>query len=356
MKFRKIMLGALSALMITAGFTACDDEDWDPIKEGSTIEMVQTRAFILNEGNYGDNNAGITYFDWMTDNTYNSDLYMAQNKKALGDTGQDIIVEDGNIYVILSNSKSIVKLNSVGVEKVRISVPADLGDPRYMVEENGYLYVTCYGGFIAKYKASDLTFVSKVAVGLNPEFIIEEDGKLYCTNSGWGKDNRVAVVDIKKFDTATFQEVMPNPDHIIEVADHIYVQGYGAAYDYPWGELKNGKFTQIGNASNWCAYGNMLYIVNSVTDWTTYTTSNTFYSYNAKTGTLNNSSFLKNAPAELASSSVYGMSTNPKTGDIYIMTSDYVNNGNVYHFRNDGTFVSKFGTTGLSPRKIVFLN
>ena len=141
MKFRKIMLGALSALMITAGFTACDDEDWDPIKEGSTIEMVQTRAFILNEGNYGDNNAGITYFDWMTDNTYNSDLYMAQNKKALGDTGQDIIVEDGNIYVILSNSKSIVKLNSVGVEKVRISVPADLGDPRYMVEENGYLYV-----------------------------------------------------------------------------------------------------------------------------------------------------------------------------------------------------------------------
>ena len=30
MKFRKIMSGALSALMITAGFTACDDEDWDP--------------------------------------------------------------------------------------------------------------------------------------------------------------------------------------------------------------------------------------------------------------------------------------------------------------------------------------
>ena len=356
MKFRKLMLCALSALMIAAGFTACDDDEWDPTKEGSTIEMEKTRAFVLNEGLYERNNAGITYFDWMTDNVYNSDLYMAQNKRQMGDTGQDIIEEDNNIYVVLSGSKLLLKLNSVGVEMARASVSSDLGDPRYVVEDGGYLYVTCYGGFIAKYKASDLSFVSSVKVGSNPEFIIEENGKLYCTNSGWGKDNRVAVVDIKAFNTASFQTVMTNPDHIIEVNDRIFVQGYGDAYDYPWGELKNGKYTQLGNASNWCKHGDMLYLVNSVTDWSTYTTSNTFYSYNAKTSTLNNSSFLKNAPAELASASVYGMSTNPKTGDIYIMTSDYSNNGIVYHFKNDGTYVTKFTTTGISPRKIVFLD
>ena len=98
MKFRKLMLCALSALMITAGFTACDDDEWDPTKEGSTIEMAKTRAFVLNEGLYERNNAGITYFDWMTDNVYNSDLYMAQNKRQMGDTGQDIIEENNNIY------------------------------------------------------------------------------------------------------------------------------------------------------------------------------------------------------------------------------------------------------------------
>lgn len=356
MKFRKIMLGALSALMITAGFTACDDEDWDAIKEGSTIEMAQNRAFLLNEGAYKKNNAGITYFNWMTDEVYGNDLYLTQNKKQLGDTGQDIIEEDGYLYVTVYGSNLIVKLNSVGVEKARVSVSSDLGQPRYMVEEDGYLYVTCYGGYIAKYKTSDLSYVSSVKVGDNPEYIIEEDGKLYCTNSGWGKDNRVAIVDIKSFSTATFQEVMPNPDHIIEVADHIYVQGYGAELEYPWGELKNGKYTQIGNASSWCEYNDVLYLCNSVTDWDTYTTTNTFYSYNAKTSKLNNSSFLKNAPAELNSASIFNMCANPKNGDIYIMVSDYVNNGTIYHFKNDGSFVNKFTSTGVGPRKIVFLN
>ena len=208
MKFRKIMLGALSALMITAGFTACDEDDWDAIKEGSTIEMAQNRAFLLNEGAYKQNNAGITYFNWMTDEVYGNDLYLTQNKKQLGDTGQDIIEEDGYLYVTVYGSNLIVKLNSVGVEKARVSVSSDLGQPRYMVEEDGYLYVTCYGGYIAKYKTSDLSYVSSVKVGDKPEYIIEEDGKLYCTNSGWGKDNRVAIVDIKSFNKATFQEVM----------------------------------------------------------------------------------------------------------------------------------------------------
>jgi len=351
------MYAALCALMISAGFTACsDDDEWDPTAEGSQIEMAQTRAFILNEGSYGKNNAGITYFNWMTDAAYGTDLYYTQNGTQLGDTGQDIIEEDGYLYVVLSGSKRIVKLNSVGVVQKAISVSEDLGDPRYVVEENGYLYVTCYGGYVAKYKASDLSYVGKVQVGANPEYIIEENGKLYCTCSGWGQDKRVAIIDINSFSSATFQEVMDNPDRIIEANDRIFVQGYGASYDYPWGELKNGTFTQLGNASCWCEHNDILYIVNSVTDWSTYTTNNTFYSYNAKSSTLNNTSFLKNAPAELATSSVYGMSVNDENGDIYIMTSDYVNNGTIYHFKSDGTYVTKFTSTGISPRKIVFLD
>ena len=322
----------------------------------SSIELARTRAFILNEGLYEKYNAGITYFDWMTDNVYNSDLYMAQNKRQLGDTGQDIIEANDCIYVLVSGGKQLLKLNSLGVEVGRTTLSSDFGDPRFIVEDDGYLYVTCYGGYIVKYKASNLSFVSSVKVGSNPEHIIIYDGKLYCTNSGWGKDNRVAVVDIKTFNTAYFQEVMTNPNLIIEVDDHIFVQGYGAAYDYPWGELKNGKYTQLGNASNWCKHGDMLYLVNSVTDWNTHITNNTFYSYNAKTSTLNNSSFLKNAPAELDSASIFAMSANPKNGDIYIMTSDYSNNGTVYHFKNDGTFVTKFTSTGISPKKIVFLD
>jgi hypothetical protein len=359
MKLNKCFLAALSVLAISTGFVSCsDDDEWDWSKEGSTIEMSQTRAFVLNEGAMSQNNASLTYFDWKTDATYANDLFMKQNGTAMGDVAQDIVVDDDNLYVIMSGSKLIYKLNGVGVRQSVLKIPSELGDPRYGVTEDGFLYVTCYGGYVAKIDTKTMSMAGQVKVGANPEYIVEEDGKLYCTCSGWGADKRVAVIDIKSFDNATYFDVMDNPDRIIEVDDHIFVQGYGADWSYPWGELntKTGKFTQIGNCSSWAAYKNTLYLAFSETDWSTYATTTTFTSYNTKSGQLNKSSFLKNAPAALTSSSVYGLSVNEETGDIYVLTTDFVTNGHIYHFSSDGTFVKDFASTGVNPRKIVFLD
>ena len=101
---------------------------------------------------------------------------------------------------------------------------------------------------------------------------------------------------------------------------------------------------------------NTLYLAFSETDWSTYATTTTFYSYNAKSGQLNKSSFLKNAPEVLTSSSVYGISVNEENGDIYVMTTDFVTPGHIYHFKSDGTFVKDFASTGVNPRKIAFLD
>lgn len=361
MEIRKWAAVTLSVLAISAGFTACssDDDEWNWEKEGSTIEMSETRAFILNEGSMNNNNANLTYFDWKTDATYPNDVFMKQNGVALGDVAQDIIVDDNDdIFIIMSGSKRIYKLNGVGVRKADVSVSAELGDPRYGVIDNGYLYVTCYGGYVAKYDTKDLSFKGNVKIGDNPEYIIKEGGKLYCTCSGWGNDKRVAAIDIKSFDKASFYEVMDNPDRIISVGGKLFVQGYGADWSYPWGQLDTAKgtFTQLGNCSAWTAFRNTLYLVNSVTDWSTYATTSTFYSYDVSSGKLNKDSFLKNAPEQLTSSSVYGMSVNEKTGDIYVLTTDFVTIGHLYHFKSDGTFLKDFPTTGVNPRKVVFLD
>lgn len=361
MEIRKWAAVTLGVLAISAGFTSCssDDDEWNWEKEGSTIEMSETRAFILNEGSMNNNNATLSYFDWKTDAIYPNDVFIKQNGIALGDVAQDIIVDDNDdIFIIMSGSKRIYKLNGVGVRKADVSVSAELGDPRYGVIDNGNLYVTCYGGYVAKYDTKDLSFKGNVKIGDNPEYIIKEGGKLYCTCSGWGNDKRVAAIDIKSFDKASFYEVMDNPDRIISVGGKLFVQGYGADWSYPWGQLDTAKgtFTQLGNCSAWTAYRNTLYLVNSVTDWSTYATTSTFYSYDVNSGKLNNSSFLKNAPEQLTSSSVYGMSVNEKTGDIYVLTTDFVTAGHLYHFKSDGTFVSDFATTGVNPRKVVFLD
>ena len=357
MKLRNLMFSVLSALAVTATFTACsDDDEWNPLDEGSKIYVAETRAFVLNEGAYQKNNAGITYFDWQADTTFNYDLFLAQNGKQLGDTGQDIIADGEFIYVTVYGSNYINKLNSVGVEQATVKLPAELGDVRYLVKYDDYLFVTCYGGYVAKVQARDMKYVSAVQVGANPERIVEKDGKIYCTNSGWGADNRVAIIDADKFDKASFMTVMTNPDNLLNVNGRIFVQGYGDSYDYPWGELNTttGEYKQIGNASSWTTYGGVIYMVNSVTDWNTYETTNYFSTYNTNTNEHKEANYLKNMPAELASASVCGMSANPFNGDLYIMTSDYVNNSVIYHFDANGNFKKKFSSTGLGARKIVF--
>ena len=358
MKSSKLMIAALSMIALCAGFASCSDDDdeawWN--KAGSKIQMTNTRAFILNEGSMSKNNAGITYFDWKADTTYNADLFMTQNSIAMGDVGQDIIVsKSGNMFVILSNSKVIYKLNSAGVRIAYMSIPAELGDPRYGVEVGNYLYVTCYGGFVAKIDTEKMEVVGSVPVGANPEYIIEKDGIVYCTCSGWGKDQRVAAIDTKTFGEAQYFEVMVNPDRIIEVNGHIFVQGYGAYYDYPWGELnvKDGTFNTLGNASAWTSFGSKLYYAYSATDWTTYATTTTFYIYDTNTTVMTE---MDNIPEDLRSKSVYGMNVNPYTGDLYVMTTNFTTNGEVYHFKADGSYVGKIASTGINPRKIVFFN
>ena len=358
MKFRSLFLAVLSGLAITAGFTSCsDDDDWDWSKEGSKVEMSESRAFIINEGSMNKNNATMTYFDWRTNQVYNQDLFITQNGTMMGDVAQDIIVDGKNMYVIMSGSKCIYKMNTVGVSESRTSIPNELSDPRYGVIDGDYLYVSCYGGYVAKINKKTMSVEGKVEIGQNPEYIIKYNGKLYCTCSGWGADKRVAVIDLKNFNKASYFDVMDNPDRIIEVDGHVFVQGYGAFYDYPWGELNTstGEFKQLGNCSSWAAYKGTLYLAFSETNWSTYETTTTLSAYNAKTGATNNS-FFKGAPAELASSSVYGVSVNDKTGGIYVMTTDFVSNGQVYHFDSNGSFVNKFATTGVNPRKIVFLD
>ncbi|MCD8297869.1 MAG: hypothetical protein LUC88_09885, partial [Prevotella sp.] len=149
---RKIFYACLCGLALTA-FTACSDDDddntvvWNPTELGSKVEMSQTRAFILNEGSYGANNSHLTYFDYSTHSVYGEDIFYAQNGVNIGDTGQDLIEYNGNLYLAVYNSNYIAKLNGVGIEEGRVSFDMEtLGQVRYMVASNGYIYVTSYGG------------------------------------------------------------------------------------------------------------------------------------------------------------------------------------------------------------------
>lgn len=362
MKIRSLLFSVFCILAIGLSFTSCSDDDDDLIDDGSTVTLPKTRVFILNEGSFKMNNAGITFYAPNKDADQNNkidDIYLTQNKKGLGDTGQDMIKYDNHIYVSVYGSKLLLKLNSAGVEQTpRISFSEEDGAPRYIAAEDGKLYVTLSSGKVAKINASDLKIEGYVNVGKNPEEIIEEDGFLYTVNSGNGYDSTLTVINRKDFKVTKTIEVAKNPFKILESEDQIFILAYGDGYTYPVQkvDIASEKATTITHATNMCEYKGIIYMVYSETDWNTYITTNKFFSYNVKTGQLNEQSFMTDMPAELSSKSVYMMRVNDENGDLYIGTSDYTTNGDIYRFDRVGKFIEKFESGGISPNRAVFFN
>jgi hypothetical protein len=361
MKARSLIYAALCALLITTGFASCSDDDDTPDwKNGAKTELAQTRAFILNEGSQKRNNSNIIYFDWKADTAFTSCIYTAQNGQKLGDTGNDITEYNGKLLVTVNGSNYVALLNGSGVELSRISFETykNLGTVRSVAADDGYAYVSSYGGYLSKIKidGNQLVYVDSVAVGNHPEGVAVEDDKIYCSVSGWGFDKRVACISENNFKSVSYIEVMSNPDNLVAEDDKIFVQGYSSLYDYPYGviDTKTNTYTELGNASAISAANGKVYLALSLTNWSTYETSTSLAVYDIKTGKTDKD-FFKNVPEDLTTESVYSISVNPYTGEIYVATSDFVSDGIVYKFKADGTYEKQFSAYGINPCKILFL-
>lgn len=361
MKLSNLLLSTLCMVVMGAVFTACDDDDsgnnWN---DDATVVLPEQRVFILNEGIYGMNNANISFYNPTTGDVI-ADIYAKQNGGLkLGDTAQDMIAYKGDIYVVLNGSNYISRLSGAGVELARYAFTEEQGQPRYVVAENGKVYVTLYSGNVARLDAETLAFEKMVAVGNNPEQLVVHDGKLYVVNSGWGSDNRLSIVDLNAFDSAEHVTIMTNPQRIIEVNGCIFIQGYGAAYPDPYTypvqlyDPQTEATTIIGQGTHMAIGGSKLYVAFCNTaDWVNYTT--TFYTYDTRTGQKSEESFLKNAPFEVTAGNVYMLEVNPENGDIYVGVTHYAaGEGDIYRFKADGTFLSSFESGGHGPSAMAF--
>ena len=361
MKLRNLFFSALCLMTTGAVFTACeDDENNENGNDNAEVVLPKQRVFILNEGIYSMNNANVSFYNPATGEVID-DIYAKQNGGLkLGDTAQDMIEYNGDIYVVMNGSSYITRLSGAGVELARYAFTEEQGQPRYVVAEDGKLYVTLYSGNVARLDAKTLAFEKMVAVGNNPEQLVEEDGKLYVVNSGWGYDNRLSIIDLRTFESAEHVEIMTNPQRIIEVNDRIFIQGYGAAYPDPYTypvqlyDRQTKTVSTIGQGTHMAAYGDKLYVAYcSTADWVNYTT--TFYTYDTRTGQKNETSFLKDAPTKLTTGNVYLLEVNPMNGDIYVGVTYYeAGEGDIYRFKADGTFVETFESGGQGPNAMVF--
>jgi len=365
-KFKNLLFSSLFLLAFTMSFTACSSDD-NLIDDGTKIELPSIRAFILNSGKIGNNNAGLAFYAPKKNADFITNCFETQNNKKLGETGQSIIKAKNYMYVIVSGSKMLYKLNSAGVEVASCTFSEADGKPRYMTYKDNYLYVTLYSNQVVKIKADDLKKETYLKVGSHPEEIVTINNNLYVANSGYHADyshnaiDTISEIDIETFKITKQIEVVTNPNQLLVEDGNLYVLSWGdfgttIPYSFQKVNIKDAsyKIENIAVATKVAKYNNMFYLVNSVTDWSTYATTVSYATYDSHKNELTNSSFLQDAPSELISTSTFMLSVNPYNGDLYIGTSDYKTNGNIYRFDNTGKFDEKFDCGGLNPMNMIF--
>lgn len=347
---------ALCMVVILPFFTSCNDDD-DPA-EAPVIPSEY--IYVLNSGSMNNNNASLSLYN-LKDSTVTRNIFEVQNKRRLGDSGQDMIVYGGKMYIAMYTESTIevVDLEAMPIEQIKTE-----GQPRALVANDGKVYVTYFNGYVARIDTASLTVETKVQVGRNPERMAVANNKLYVANSGGmdygteiGYDKTVSVIDIASFTETKKIEVIINPDNVVSDNNNsVYVISKG---NYNMGnppvpntlqriDTNTDEVSVIGNATIMTIAGNVLYYVYS--QWGAAGEEISYYAYD----TMSRSVISENFIGDTEISGVYQINYDATYEHLFITTSDYNNNGDVYVFDKDNKFVNKF-EVGLNPMKAVYV-
>ena len=245
---KKIALLVFSAVLVA--IASCTKENTSEVTfAGIEVEVGEqsssfSKLYILNEGAF----PGVSTLDLLDFNKkiYCTDIFAQANPEVaqgLGNTGNDMAMADGKLWVLLnaSNQVAVLHLPDAKLEKV-----LEVDSPRFIVNDGQYAYITSYAGAVygseemvpGKVYRIDRTnySISTVEVGYQPEGLAILNGKLYVANSGgynWMHDNRISVIDIASFKLEKHIEApMTNLFQMVATKDKIWVSSYGESSWY----------------------------------------------------------------------------------------------------------------------------
>lgn len=349
-----------AAFIAALALAACDEEEPEPIPEPSPVHHP-FYAYVLGEGNWQKNDASMAGL-YVDDLSAEKNLYYKANNQLVGDTGNDLVYAENNcLYMAVSGSEYVAKLDLYGKELLRFSTLNNekLTQPRSLIADGEYIYVSTYGKHVARLDTATLSLQGMVEVGTYSEEMAIIDNHLAVCNSGWGHDYTVSIIDTKTFTLEKTIELPKfNPQNIIAQGDCFYVNT--AEYDEFYNTFNsiceiNTKTWEVKVVSETGFYlapladGNVL-IVSSATDWSTYTTVNTFETYNPKTGKTSAYELKNELAKELQSASVYGFDLDPTTGYLWVLVSrqdeSYQYIGSSLYVLNGGEAINKIEDTG----------
>ncbi|MBR4882627.1 MAG: hypothetical protein IKU18_01985 [Bacteroidales bacterium] len=356
---KKFVFSLLCAAVAFAA-VSCSNNDFPPTEPvgGGPLASDPDIAglFILNSGKMGNNNASLSYLDAST-RVLSSNVFKDANGKHLGDTGNSMVIYGKKMYIAVTGSSILFVTDLRGNIIKEITVEGESANlsPRSLAQGDGKVYVSYMEGYAGEIDTANFS-VKKVKVGPMPEGIAYANKKVYVANSdgynyeeGYGKT--VSVIDAATFAVTKTLDVSNNPQTLHVASNNkVYLITWGNYADIPAKLQKINTTTDtvtdvpdIEPTNMAIGKNGVAYILSTVYDenWNSISSYYTFDTTKDKlVGELA-------SPADIPNG--YSIFADKITGDVYIGTSDYISNGDVYLLSSDGEILMKFDTGGLNP-------
>ena len=380
--FGKVVLAI--ALVAAAGCRKEDTLRFLPGENGepSDYEVVDAAVdaaaepsgfYLVNQGNMGSNKARLDFLNFHN-GFYIRDVFTEYNPevvKGLGDTGNDVQVYKGKVFVVVNGSHKVEIMDAYSMKRL---AQVDVPNCRFIAFDGNHAYVTSYvakdkealrtqKGALYRIDLDTYKVTGQVTVGYQPEQLVIRDGKAYVANSGGyvaGNDNTVSVVDLKSMKVEYNIEVAVNLQlMLVDAEGTIWVSSIGNYRDVSSTLnylVKKGDKYELGGTvnvpvSSMALAGDKIYVIGSTY---TPTLTTTYNIVNAKTRKLESGSFITDG-TESDITTAYAVTVNPGNGDIYVTDAkDYVSSGTLHCYTGSGK--RKWSVrTGDIPARIAFL-
>lgn len=309
---------------------------------------ITTGLYSLNQGNYGSNNSTLTYYDFGSGKA-TTDYFRQVNGFGMGDTGSDLLVYGGKVYVVMNNSGNVVVADASTarfIDTVDFKAGGVNMGPENIAAYGSKVFVSNTDGTVAVIDTASLAVDKLIHVGANPAQMVVSGNHLYVSNTGAFSANYDSTVSV--IDLATLTEIQKitvglNPGSLAaDDAGNIYVVCTGDYNTVGPSLVKVNTSTQTIVKTADTAAGIIRYYQNNL-----FITGG--YLGSAAVRVLNTSDFsaVKIFVADGTTiTTPYGLDIDSGTGDVYIGDAkDYVSSGEVFCFDKNGMKKFSFSTT-----------
>ncbi|MBR4735138.1 MAG: hypothetical protein IK052_03520 [Bacteroidales bacterium] len=358
MKTKSLLVFSVLLAMI---MVSCSKENASGnLPTGIDIEVGENNTlFILNQGAWpGGSTLDVKN---LSTGAFSANWFAAANPdvaQGLGNTGNDMAVIGGKLWVLLNGSNQIAIISPATgkLEKV-----LDVDSPRYIIKKGNYAYVTSYGAAIngsvfgvkgKVYRIDPTSYETKtIEVGYQPEGITALGDKIYVANSGGYQtehDKTISVIDIADFKvSSTIELPVENLNRLFSASGKLWVTTYDC-YTADWSSViapaslgsvtPEGEYEAVkGFTVGMPALANgKLYLV-EYAGMTIVDTSNSSVSKLTLKG---------EDGKQIALSYPYGITVQPSSGDIFVADASFTGDSRVLCFAADGS-LKWSQTTGL---------